>query len=312
MKPFYEKKDRALQSFESMNLEFPEHLHDHIEILYVLKGSIVVQIMEKRQRLEEGDCAVIFPQQIHSYHAPEDSLTRLFLFEDSLTGMYLRSIRTSRPSCPFLSAGDLTEDGVLALERLYSLSCNDRKEQAEVPQARAATESQTAGEMAAAAKAGTVRERISAAEAMTAARDNDSINKTALCSAWIQVLLALVWPQLTVVRREQSESIEFTCQLVQYIMEHFQEPLTLESLARELHVNKYYISNLFSSRLQTNFRRYLNHVRLEYAMQLINTSDAPLIDVWAEAGFNSQRSFNRAFVEIMGVTPMEYRKSAGS
>ncbi len=60
-----------------------------------------------------------------------------------------------------------------------------------------------------------------------------------------------------------------------------------------------------------NFRRYLNHIRLEYAIQLIKTSNAPLTDVWAESGFNSQRSFNRAFMEIMGTTPREYRKAEG-
>lgn len=73
-------------------------------------------------------------------------------------------------------------------------------------------------------------------------------------------------------------------------------------------MNKYYISDIFSGQLQTNFRRYLNHIRLEHAMQLIKITNAPLTDIWAEAGFNSQRSFNRAFMEIMGMTPMEYRK----
>ncbi|MBD5459648.1 MAG: AraC family transcriptional regulator [Lachnospiraceae bacterium] len=250
-----------------MNLEFPEHLHDHVEILVVLKGSVVVQIMEKRQELKAGDCAVIFPQQIHSYHAPVDSLARLFIFEDSLTGMYLHSVRKYIPSCPFLTAEMMSGDSALALERLYAISRIDRERQG--------------GEMP----------------------------DIAICSAWIQVLFALNWSRLAPERRERSEDMELTCQVIQYIMEHFQEPLTLEILAREMHANKYYISNIFSGRLQTNFRRYLNHIRLEHAMQLMKTSSAPLTDIWAEAGFNSQRSFNRAFTEIMGMAPMEYRKS---
>lgn len=266
MKPFYENKDCMVQAFESVNLEFPEHLHDHVEILYVMEGSIAVQIMEKRQELQKGDCAVIFPQQIHSYQASGGNRARLYIFKDSLVGMYLHSFRKCVPSCPFLSAEELAGDGALALDRLYELLHADGEQQGM----------------------------------------KDGADK--LCSAWIQVLLAWTWPCLAPVRQEQSESTELTCLLVQYITEHFQEPLTLELLARELHVNKYYISNIFSGRLGTNFRRYLNHVRLEYAMQLMKASDAPLIDVWAEAGFNSQRSFNRAFMEIMGMTPVQYRK----
>jgi len=278
MKPFYEKKDCAVQSFESADMEFPEHLHDHIEVLYVLEGSIVVQIMEKRQKLEAGDCAVIFPQQIHSYHDPMDSRTRVFIFDDSLTGMYLHSVRRCSPSRPFLAALELPGDAALALDRLYALSRTDGGKDSRI-------------------------------EGMGAAGELSGGNGAALCSAWIQVLLACVWFLLAPKKREQSESMELTCQVVQYITEHFQEPLTLELLAKELHVNKYYVSNIFSARLQMSFRRYLNHIRLEYAMQLMKASDASLVDVWAEAGFNSQRSFNRTFVEIMGMTPMDYRRS---
>ena len=58
-----------------------------------------------------------------------------------------------------------------------------------------------------------------------------------------------------------------------------------------------------------NFRGYLNRIRLEYALQLIRSTRQPLTDVWEDAGFNSQRSFNRVFQETMGMTPLEYRKS---
>lgn len=262
MKPFYEQKHGAVQAFEAGNLEFPEHLHEHVEILFVLEGRVGVKIMEKGRELEAGDCAVIFPQQIHSYCTSAENRIRLYIFDASLTGMYLQSVRKGSPSCPFLAASELPEDAVMALDRIYSLSCGENGE----------------------------REK-------------------ALCAAWLQLLFALVWNRLAPVKREKSGNMELTCQLIQYVMQHFQEPLTLETLARALHVNKYYISNLFSSRLQMNFRQYLNRIRLDYACQLIRDSKAPLTDIWAEAGFNSQRSFNRTFSEITGMTPRQYRKS---
>lgn len=278
MKLFYENRNCVMQSFEAVDLEFPEHIHDHAEILSILQGSITVQIMGQRQELKEGDCAVVFPQEIHSYHDPRNSRSRLFIFEDTLAGMYFHSMRKCRPSSPFLTAEKMSGDGALALERLYELSGGGERAKRDWAVGRAAA----------------------------IGRDPADVDK--LCSAWVQVLFAWIWPHLAPVKREQSESMELTCRLVQYVMEHFQEPLTLETLARELHVNKYYVSNIFSGVLQTNFRGYLNHIRLEYAMQLMQASSAPLTDIWAEAGFNSQRSFNRAFMEIMGMTPMEYRK----
>lgn len=266
MKPFYENKDSAVQAFEAIDMRFPEHLHDHVEILLVREGSINVRIMEKEQELQAGDCAVIFPQQIHGYHTPEKSRTILYIFEDSLSGRYMSSIQKCSPSHPFLSGGELPADASLALDRLYALSGAGQEERAE--------------------------------------------NAEALCSAWIQVLFALIWPQLALKRRAQPEGTDLIYQIVQYIAEHFQEPLTLAVLANKLHVNKYYISHIFSQRLRINFRQYLNHIRTEYAMQLIRAGSAPLVDIWVEAGFNSQRSFNRVFMEIAGMTPGAYRRAA--
>ena len=358
MKLFYENKDYSVQSFEAVHMEFPEHLHGHVEILLVMEGSIAVRVMEKSRELGAGDCAVIFPQEIHSYHTPVESRTRLFIFDDSLTGRYLHAVRKYSPAQPFLSAGELPGDAVLALDRLYSLSGVGREPQAGelaagkqtiVPKSAAAekpgaTEKSAAVEYSAIAAKNDRTEKLPAAgksvvpgnsagpknpaaPGTTAVPKNPAAqtdpaaielpgasglpppNVEELCAAWIQVLFALIWHRLAPGKRNKYEGMELTCHVVQYVMEHFQEPLTLERLARELHVNKYYISRIFSNRLQSNFRRYLNHIRLEYAMELMKAGNASLVDVCMEAGFNSLRSFHRAFAEIMGMTPAEYRKS---
>ncbi len=315
MKLFYESKDYSVQSFEAVHMGFPEHLHDHVEILLVMEGSIVVRIMDKSRELGAGDCAVIFPQQIHSYHTPAESRARLFIFDDALTGRYLHAVRKCSPAQPFLSAGELPEDGVLALDRLYGLSSSKRERQAErftgagnsaVDESPAIDENTGTNSAVPGAAAVLV---VSSAGKTAGTQEVPTLSVEELCAAWIQVLFALIWHRLSPEKRSKSEGMELTCQVVQYVMEHFQEPLTLEILARELHVNKYYISHIFSDRLHIHFRRYLNHIRLEYAMELMKAEDTPLIDICVEAGFNSQRSFNRAFMEIMGMTPMEYRKA---
>lgn len=140
-------------------------------------------------------------------------------------------------------------------------------------------------------------------EAMSAA------DLSMLESAWIQVLLALLIPSLHLRERDATTYSGLVYQLIQYISEHFQEPLTLELLSQELHVNKYYLSHIFSDHLQMNFRQYLNHIRLDYAKQLLQTTDYSVTRVWEEAGFNSQCSFNRFFLDTVGTTPLAYRKS---
>lgn len=121
------------------------------------------------------------------------------------------------------------------------------------------------------------------------------------------MVLAYLFPRLTLCEDESPENMDLTYRLVQYIMEHFQEPLTLEELAKKLHVNKYYLSHILFRPSQMSFREYLNRIRLEYAMQLIRTTGKPLTEIWEDAGFESQRSFNRVFRDAAGMTPKEYR-----
>lgn len=129
-----------------------------------------------------------------------------------------------------------------------------------------------------------------------------------LAEAWLQVLLANIFPHFLLKKKNVSEEPDLALRIVQYVTEHFQEPLTLDFLAKELHVNKYYLSHTISNRLHVNFRDYLNEIRLDYAIQLIS-SDQTLTQIWSDAGFESQTNFNRIFRLKKGMTPSQYRNS---
>lgn len=51
--------------------DYAEHIHQFMEVLFVLKGSIEVDYNGLTQTAHEGDLAVIPPFQRHSYHTPE-------------------------------------------------------------------------------------------------------------------------------------------------------------------------------------------------------------------------------------------------
>lgn len=257
MNPYYEKRSGRLQVGVSENMNFPAHLHDDVEMLYCLEGGIRVTIMGETRLITPGECAVIFPERVHSYLSEDNSRILLLIFGTSMSGTYGRTIQKYYPENPFLEKKEIPADARLAFRRLCSKEVH---------------------------------------------RDDK------LCLAWIQVILASLFPKLTLCEDERPEDMDLTYRLVRYVMEHFQEPLTLEELARKLHVNKYYLSHTFSGRLQMNFREYLNRIRLDYAMQQIRSSTGkPLTEIWEEAGFESQRSFNRIFREAAGISPKEYR-----
>ncbi len=137
----------------------------------------------------------------------------------------------------------------------------------------------------------------------------DAEADSALSSAWIQIILGLALPHLNLTEKKQPESENLTYQLILYLAEHFKEPLTLEFLAKELHINKYYLSHIFSEKLHISFPKYLNHLRVDYAANAMQLTDKSLTEIWAEAGFSSQRSFNRIFHDMKGMSPLVYRKT---
>ena len=80
-------------------------------------------------------------------------------------------------------------------------------------------------------------------------------------------------------------------------------------LAKELGVSKYHLSHVFSARLHTSFREYVNALRLDCARDLLAATELSMLEVSMESGFDSLRTFNRVFQERFRQTPSQYRKS---
>ena len=71
MNPFYEKKFEKPHINTIQNLNFPAHLHDAVEIIYVKSGSIQVTIQDHSLEMTKGELAVVFPETVHAYRTAE-------------------------------------------------------------------------------------------------------------------------------------------------------------------------------------------------------------------------------------------------
>lgn len=92
-----------------------------------------------------------------------------------------------------------------------------------------------------------------------------------------------------------------------YVDRHFQEDLTLESVARAIGVHPVTLCKSFSKNTGVGFRSYLQYLRSSFAAHLICTTEKSLSEIAYEAGFGSIRSFNRAFLQTYCTTPSQYR-----
>ena len=97
--------------------------------------------------------------------------------------------------------------------------------------------------------------------------------------------------------------------IIEFCTKNFGRELSLEILGEELHMSKYYISHLFSSKLKMSFNNYINFLRVSAACRHLSMDLLSITEISELVGFGTIRTFNRAFKKQMGISPSDYRRA---
>ena len=111
----------------------------------------------------------------------------------------------------------------------------------------------------------------------------------------------------TELRDVQSCDYHVLGMILNYCITNSDKNLSLGLLEKELHISKYYISHIMSSKLHIGFNDYINSLRVSNACKHLLNTDKSVTEISETVGFNTLRTFNRAFFKQMGVTPSAYR-----
>lgn len=93
-----------------------------------------------------------------------------------------------------------------------------------------------------------------------------------------------------------------------YIDLHYAQKITLDDLAQQFFINKYYLTRLFKEQFGSSVNSYLLQVRTTQAKQLLRFSDLSIEQIGMKCGMNDANYFSRMFKKVEGITPGEYRK----
>ena len=128
-----------------------------------------------------------------------------------------------------------------------------------------------------------------------------------IIQAYAQIILAHVFSDMKMMDKDAIGGDDLIYCAVEYIAKNFKEEISLDKMAYDLGVSKYVLSRLFAKTFHCNFNKYVNDVRLNYASGALENTNASITEICLEAGFESQRTFNRVFKERYKMTPREYR-----
>ncbi len=95
-------------------------------------------------------------------------------------------------------------------------------------------------------------------------------------------------------------------EIIDYVLGHYPENISLASMANLFHVNKSYLCQLFKQETGENFSDYLTKIRIEKAKQLLLNSKNNINTVGNSVGFSNPSYFARVFKNLAKTTPSEY------
>lgn len=97
-------------------------------------------------------------------------------------------------------------------------------------------------------------------------------------------------------------------QICDYIHSHIEEDLSLDVLAEQFYVSKYYIAHSFKENMGISTHQYILKQRLHASKSSI-LSGTPLSEVCSNFGFTNYTTFFRAFKKEFGISPRDFKDS---
>lgn len=236
------------------------HLHTHLELIYLRKGTSEAIADNQRFLLRGGEVFLAFPNQIHFYQDQGATEGYQLIFTPDVLPELKEVFLSKIPVNPIVKTEYLSSDVpgmVIKMEEHLGIDKTFDRYVAK-------------GQLLS-----LVSEMLSHMELVDKPGDQDTSKR-----------------------------------ILGYCLEHYMEPLTLDYLAKELYLNKYYISHIFRERMNINFKDFIHQLRIEHVCDMLK-KDGNITEAAYACGFSSIRTFNRVFLQLLGMTPREYVKIGG-
>ena len=119
MRAFYETRSEPFYLGGMTHYPYPLHVHEIVEMVYLLQGECEMEIDGKRFTLLPGDAAIAFPLVPHSYEKISGDAEGLAAFFSANTVPELDAVfHTQLPEEPVIRKESMNGDILLAVDRL--------------------------------------------------------------------------------------------------------------------------------------------------------------------------------------------------
>ena len=234
--------------------------HNHYEIYFLESGDVSYEVGSKKYKLQPGDILLIPPQETHRvvFDSWEASYSRLVIWLSEKYMQYMKELCNCNFALPF----DLAKEKNYHLLRLHP---EEREELFQIVYNM------------------TIRKE----DSYTRARN--SISLTGLL-----IKLNQYYSRYALSGVNDNAFQKHLISVVDYIVNNFEKPLTLDDIADRCYISKSHLSHEFKKAMGVSVYQYLTKHRLFRAYQMLLSGIAPQI-VAQRCGFHNYSDFYRAF-----------------
>ena len=259
-------------TYENGPESFPLHWHSAAEFTLILKDGCKYRVNDTPYELNVGDILLVWPQQIHeTVHIPKKGA--LFIQFPSIileNNLDLVSISRFLFECNLISADKNPE------------------------------------------LAGFIKDKILDIQKIHNSSDPLSETRCKLCIYDILLKIGEYTISLAKKRMNLSEGAgsgwSYIHNACTYIVENSAENISQTDVAGHIGLSTFYFSKLFKQYMHISFPAYLSRVRVKKAASLLQDKDLSITECAFMSGFQSTTTFNKAFHDITGYSPRDYRK----
>jgi len=261
------EKDYEIFYYSDSKLEKVSlHHHDFYECFFFISGNVSYYIEGKTYALKPGDIVLVNTTELHQLIVMDHSIPyeRIVLWIDKSFLNSLSTDQTDLASCFYAKKDNVIR---LSLDLQQTIRA--------------------------------ILHKLISIENYTGI-GSDILYKSYFIELFVQINMALLHNNIR--PDADVKKSNMITDIIEYINNHIEEELTIDSLSEHVFLSKYHLLREFKKHSGTTIHKYIIQKKLILAKELI-LKGMPITEVFKQCGFGDYSNFFRAFKKEYGVTP---------
>ena len=252
-------------------VDFPEHTHDYVEMVYMCKGTTNHIVNGKEIHLRTGELLILNQRATHQvrYASEEDLAVNFIVLPEFFTGV-LAQMEEETPLRRFL------------VECLFDSNQGPGYLYFQVSEMKS------------------VQNLV---ENMLISLMSDGTKKRRISSLTMSLLFLELTSHTEVLHAPEHEVV---IQILQYVEKNYATGSLMEAAA-QLNYDAVWLSREIKRRTGSTYTQIVQKKRLAQAAFLLRTTQQNIADISAAVGYENVSYYHRLFFAEFGMTPKEYR-----